>query len=318
MSYAFPRHVERVDEAVRQIATEQIDRALAEIDDADLAAHKTVHQVRKRCKKLRALARLVRPSFPSYRLEDAFFRDLAGGLSGARDAQVMCDAYAGLVDEGGEAAGGDRFAAIGVELDRRRQAAIADLDDEQLKKAREALDEARARVAVWSLDADGFEAIRPGLKVTHKRCRQALDAADRKPTAERLHELRKRAKYCWYHLRLLKNHMPATFDNREAAAGALGELLGDDHDLAVLLAAIEADREVFGGKKLTKAFRKLIDARRALLQEEAIGLAHSLFDDKPKAFAGTFAQSWSAGPEPAAEEADNPASRFPTPAVIGA
>ena len=98
MSYAFPRDVERIDEAVRQIAAEQIDKAIAEIDDADLTAHETVHQVRKRCKKLRALARLVRPGFPSYKKENAFFRDLARGLSGARDAQVMCDAYNRLVD----------------------------------------------------------------------------------------------------------------------------------------------------------------------------------------------------------------------------
>lgn len=317
MSYAFPRDVESVDEAARQIAAEQIDKAIAEIDDADLAAHETVHQVRKRCKKLRALARLVRPGFPSYKKENAFFRDLARGLSGARDAQVMCDAYARLVEEAAEAADGDRFAAIGTELERRREVAIAGLDEEHLKTVREALVEARARVDGWLLQADGFGAVRPGLKATYKRCRQALDAAEKKPTAARLHELRKRAKYCWYDLRLLKHHLPAAFENRVAATSALGDLLGDDHDLAVLGAQIEADREAFGGKKLTKAFLKRIDGKRSMLQEEAFGLARSLFDDKPKAFVGALAQSWSAGPEPSKAPAP-PADRSPTPAIIGA
>lgn len=318
MSYAFPRHVERIDEAVRQIAAEQIDKAIAEIDDAGLAAHETVHQVRKRCKKLRALARLVRPGFPSYKKENAFFRDLARGLSGARDAQVMCEAYHRLVGESAEPADGDRFAAIVAELERRRDAAIAGLDEEQLKAAREVLVEARVRIAGWSLRADGFGAVRPSLKATYERCRQALGAVDKKPTAARLHELRKRAKYCWYHLRLLTHHMPAAFENRVAATSALGDLLGDDHDLAVLSAQLEADRGAFGGKKPIKAFQKLIDAQRAMLQEEALGLAHSLFDDKPKAFADAFAQSWSASPEPPAEAPTGPVSRFPTPAIIGA
>ena len=44
----------------QRIATEQIDRAIDELDDSSLDYHETIHQVRKRCKKLRGLLRLVR------------------------------------------------------------------------------------------------------------------------------------------------------------------------------------------------------------------------------------------------------------------
>ena len=43
---------ESVDSGVRRIAMEQVEKAIREIDDAELGSHETVHQVRKRCKRL--------------------------------------------------------------------------------------------------------------------------------------------------------------------------------------------------------------------------------------------------------------------------
>jgi hypothetical protein len=53
-----------------------------------------VHQVRKLCKKLRGLIRLVRPEFDNFQKEDEFFRDAARELSYVRDAQSII----GLID----------------------------------------------------------------------------------------------------------------------------------------------------------------------------------------------------------------------------
>ena len=79
---------EAVATAMRRIAREQIDEALAELEDSELDEDKKVHQVRKRCKKLRGLIRLYRPAFKQgYAIENAWFRDAARPLSGVRDAQ---------------------------------------------------------------------------------------------------------------------------------------------------------------------------------------------------------------------------------------
>ena len=64
MSYRFEPG-EKVERGVKRMAREQIDKALAEIDSDELDVHERVHQVRKRCKKLRAIARLVRPALGS-------------------------------------------------------------------------------------------------------------------------------------------------------------------------------------------------------------------------------------------------------------
>ena len=52
------RQKESVQDAIQRIATEQIDKAIAEIEDAARDRHEVIHQVRKRCKKLQALVRL--------------------------------------------------------------------------------------------------------------------------------------------------------------------------------------------------------------------------------------------------------------------
>ena len=79
MAYRIRTKDDDVEQAVRRIACEQIDRALAEIDDDGLDFARKVHQVRKRCKKLRGLVRLVRPALDAYGRENAAFRDAAGG-----------------------------------------------------------------------------------------------------------------------------------------------------------------------------------------------------------------------------------------------
>ena len=69
MAYTFKRG-KSVQKNVRHIAESQVDKAIAEIDDSDLSMSDTVHQIRKRCKKLRGLIRLVRPRFGAYAAEN--------------------------------------------------------------------------------------------------------------------------------------------------------------------------------------------------------------------------------------------------------
>ena len=58
MSYSI-QPGERLIDGLRRIAVEQLDRAIDEVDDATIDRNVVVHQVRKRCKKIRAMLRLV-------------------------------------------------------------------------------------------------------------------------------------------------------------------------------------------------------------------------------------------------------------------
>src|SRR4051794_11864935 len=80
---------EPVEKRFRDIALSQIDAALEAIDRPDEGGRSAVHEVRRRCKKLRGLLRLVRPAFDQFGHENGAIRDAAATLSSARDAEVQ-------------------------------------------------------------------------------------------------------------------------------------------------------------------------------------------------------------------------------------
>lgn len=75
-------------EAMHRIASEPIGSALPYTGDEEADLHETVHEVRKRCKKIRGLIRLFRPSFPPASAEDAEHAEqgLASALADRSDA----------------------------------------------------------------------------------------------------------------------------------------------------------------------------------------------------------------------------------------
>ncbi|HSG63837.1 MAG TPA: CHAD domain-containing protein, partial [Gammaproteobacteria bacterium] len=80
---------ESVENAVRRIAASQLDYALAALEAADGGFDAAVHEVRRRCKRLRAVMRLVRGSMAEFDARDQWLRDTSGLLSHTRDAAVL-------------------------------------------------------------------------------------------------------------------------------------------------------------------------------------------------------------------------------------
>ena len=55
MAYSFKIDDDSLTTAVRRVALDQIDTALDEAADDDISEAERIHQLRKRCKKLRGL-----------------------------------------------------------------------------------------------------------------------------------------------------------------------------------------------------------------------------------------------------------------------
>jgi CHAD domain-containing protein len=279
---------------LRRIAEEQIDKAISEILDERVARHETVHQVRKRCKKVRGLIRLVRPEFKDYSRENRFFRDAARELSYVRDAQSMIECFDGLMEHFAEQVNREAFASIRRQLADRRQTIADDrvgLDkrmDQFLVKMREA----RQRAGSWKIKDDGFSVAEGGLRKTFGRGRKALYEAYENPGDACFHEFRKRTKYHWYHLRLLRPIWSDMLSVQCQAADGLSDLLGDDHDLAVFRTTLLADPGDFESETDVQALVGLIDRRRMELQAEARPLAERLFAEKPAQLADRFRAYW--------------------------
>ena len=287
---------ESTQDGLRRCAREQLDEAIAQlgtgVNDDPVEA---VHEARKSLKKTRSLLRLSRGTLDpdERRRENAALRDAGRELSAARDAEVMLEATDELAERFAGRVPQATFDAIRRHLEAGRDPARRRLMESGLTgQVAEELKADRARIDDWPLRRAGWKALEPGLHRSYARGRAGLGQARSHPTAENLHDWRKRTKDLWYHLRLLKPSAPGIVGGAAKEADKLSKLLGDDHDLAVLHETLEhSAREL---KVDLDAVLELIDHRREQLQAEAIVLGQRLYAERPKAFVARIRRYWKA------------------------
>lgn len=295
MPYRF-QEGEDVQTAVRRCAREQLDRAIEELTEGVNADPvEAVHAARKALKKERSLLRLTRGSMDrgQRRQENAALRLAGQRLSLARDAEITIQALDDLADRYAGQLPKSTFDAIRDRLDAQAQTERDRLMDSGLTaEVADELRSIRTRSGDWTLGRRGWAALEPGLLRVYRDGRAAFKRARRGPTTENLHEWRKRAKDLWYHLRLLANAAPGTMRGHADDAHRLSDLLGDDHDLAVLrdrLPGLAPDLPVD-----VDPVYAIIDLRRADLQAQAMPLGERLYAEKPKAFGRRLRRYWKA------------------------
>ena len=286
MSYSFEPG-ETPEEGLRRIAASQCDKALEEL--ARGGPHGTLaHELRKRCKKLRGLVRLVRPVFPDYAEENRALRDAARRLEPLRDRAALDEAVDALEVAFDRQVSGGVFEALRARIGEARREGLEEAAREaRLEDFREEMLAVRRRAEGWALETDGKKALTKGLRKTYARARDAMAAAEAEPDAERLHEFRKRVKYHWYHCRLMKRAAPKFIAPQRKLASKLADVLGEHNDLADLEAAIDGWGGVGSGEE-EAVLRGLIVERREALAEEAFAEGALLLVEKPKPLAKRF------------------------------
>ncbi len=295
MAYALKRR-ETVQQSVRRIAAELLDQAVRDLsEETPQRAH---HRVRKGCKKIRALLRLVRGPIGNtvFAQENRWYRDFARRLSGVRDSQAVVESWADVAQavSPGDLRGipDSRITRALVERRDRLSAQISPSPERLIDD----LVEARERVGGWHLDRDGFDAIDEGLRAGFRRARSTQERAASRPTAARVHEWRKRAKDHWYHLRFIDHLWPEELHARSAALERLTTDLGRIHDLRILR---EALAEIALENDDNRACDRIIDNRRNALLDSALARGVHLFAEKPKSFATRIERHfelWKQGP----------------------
>lgn len=263
-------------------------------EDAAANPARAVHAARKAIKKQRALLRLVRDAAPpkQRRRENAALRAAARRLSGSRDADVMI----ATLDELAERYAGQVPHPVFDTLRGRLQAdrpVFSDLSPggpEGLTAAD--LAEVRTRIESWTLRGGDRRAITRGLNRTYRDGRAAMRTALRTPSDENLHAWRKRVKDLWYELRLLRGVCGEVAGGQAREAHRLADLLGDDHDLAVLRMTLLRSAEIATDLDAVLA---LIDHRREQLRREARLIGARVYAEPPKDFVRRMRRLWSAG-----------------------
>jgi CHAD domain-containing protein len=295
---------EPLAEALPRMAVGQIDIALELLapDRGASDAH-VVHETRKAIKRLRALLRLLEHQLgkKEYARDSDALRELAQRLSGARDAEVMRATLDGLIDRHPRALG--RRAGVRqlrgrllAEQTRMEQLALGSPTARSLALAE--LSVLRERIAAWSLpDRPGLQLVERDMKklYRHGQERHQRVLRGKGDQVRAMHEWRKRVKDLRYATEMLRrrdSRKRRRADERlrklAKRADALGELLGEDHDLAVLAQRLRAGRRAarqdtwHTGRKTRKALLKAIAKRRKTLRKRALRDGARLYRRSPK------------------------------------
>jgi CHAD domain-containing protein len=280
-------------EGIRRIALGRADKAVEELGDQDDLAD-SIHSARKDLKKLRSVLRLVRAKLGNdlYRAENGRYRDAGRLLSRSRDAEVKVETLSALRERLGEDLPPDLADAWLTALEGERDEIAGQADSEEggsrVAEARAAIAAGRDEVDDWPLRDDSWQLVEAGMLRSYRRGRRAMKRTRSDPAAENVHEWRKRTKDLWYQLRILRDAWRPVLGETADQAHELADLLGDHHDLAVLVEDL-ASRDLPGDRA---AVRTAIDRRQQELLACALDLGTRLFAEKPKAFGKRLESYW--------------------------
>ena len=288
------RQGESVPAGVRRMVAEQLDKAVEHLGCPDGKRDAHIHEARKATKRLRALVRLVRCGLGDevYALENQCYRDAGQRLSGLRDATVLVETLDRLVEFLGNDVPKSRFARVRTWLMERRDRAYVDSSNQVVQEVIAELVQARERLENWNLQREGWGGIRVGVQRIYARGRRDFAAAYALPSDEAFHDWRKQVKYLWYHTQILEPIWPPVMQALIEELDQLGELLGQDHDLAVLRTTVLAEFPRAGATATLMALEKRIDERRSRMQAQARLLGERIYLERPRDFTRRLGGYW--------------------------
>jgi CHAD domain-containing protein len=295
MAYRF-KLSETLEDGVCRIGLQQLDRALTQL--ADGSAHNVaVHASRKTLKRVRALLRLVRPGLSSsvYTTENTRYRDIGRLLSASRDRQVLVETAARL-----EAQTSGRTRAALAAVNKRFVGTIlttdAEAEAQTIAKARDDLGVGRAVFAKLDIKTNGTEGgyavAWAGLARSYAQGLRAMEHAYETGAAEAYHDWRKRVQHHWRHMSLFAPAWPEMFEARIATARQLSALLGEDHDLVMLVLALSPEGGVEATPNQVRLIAAFVETRQNAIRAEARVLGRRLYCESPTAFADTVRLYW--------------------------
>lgn len=277
--------------SLRACAIEQIEQAAEHLEQArrhEEDSVEAIHGARKALKRTRSALRLVAtgPGRGVARREDVRLRDCARALSGTRDADVMAATVEALAERyTGQMAAGT-FTAVREQLAVGGAGVRAGLEPLVLAET-QTLGSVAESLAQWPVEDVTWKHVLSGVERSYARGRKGFARARRSPTVEDLHDWRKRVKDLDFQQRLLHDAWPQVLSAHAREAHRLSELLGEDHDLAVLGTLLVVEHGP--AQRVAADTQPLLDViarRRADLQGRAQVLGGRVYADPPPDFAG--------------------------------
>ncbi len=280
-----------LDGEFRRIAAELIGKAEAALADPPVRPE-AIAVARRRMKKLRGLLRLARPALGEecYRKENWRYRDCGRALSRRRDASAAIEAL-DLLDASEPASKPADMEIIAPRdltsvpsqlratlSDRRnRLAPVAACDPDPAERVLAELKAGRLQLGALPLATLDPQTCVAGLSRIYRQAAAGLGRVRSQPDTAAFHDWRKRVKYHWMHLRLIRDIWPAPLNARALHCKRLSDLLGDANDLAVLKAVLDGDPALGSMADDPGELAARIGRARSTLHAQALALGEDLF-----------------------------------------
>lgn len=265
-----------------RIEQEQLHKIFRDTEFRDQTPDTTVHEVRKRFKKLRALAKLFRYLNPEFKEKNRYYRDLGRRLSDLRDARVKLDLLTQLERDSQQ-----DLTSIREQLEKHYEA-VTDGGASTREILKSVVDDLKGKAveqpAPESLEDP--EALAKGYKRVYKRARRGHEASfhNSDPDPERdFHEYRKQAKYHYLQTQLLHKAWPRVLKARWKETKTLATDLGDDHDITLIHQFLPGPEEDdLADAETLYTLHSLLRQKREELHQRVFPLGECCFVEKPK------------------------------------
>lgn len=293
---------------VKRVTMEQLELAAAGFVDGN-GVGSAVHESRKSIKRVRALIRLVRGELPDdiYAFENESLRDTARLVSEIRAAQSVLDSALSIQGIYGELLAEGTFSELVARLSTRRDLTELEAveDPNLVGRVVRGLERAYHRHGSWPTDPearevyglgirDSFDAVKPGLAGTYRRGRKTMVRAYRRAAPGDFHEWRKRVKDLRHQMEFLAPLWPEVVVGTAMTLERLGNVLGEDNDLAELMALLRERPDLCPDSRERSLFRALVNQRRSELQLAAEILGRRVYAEHPKSLTARFEEYWGA------------------------
>lgn len=294
---------------VKRVTMEQLELAAAGYFDSEAPFGTAVHESRKSIKRVRAMLRLVRGELSDriYDFENKSLRDTGRLLSDLRAAQGVMNAALSIENIYGDLLAEGTFSEMIARLSRRRDLTeLNALEDPNLMgRVVRSLERAYHRYGSWPTDPDArevyglgirdsFDALGPGLDSTYSHGRVSMVTAYRRNASGDFHEWRKRVKDLRHQMEFLAPLWPEVVVGTAMTLHRLGDILGEDNDLAELLGLLRERSDLCPDSRERSLFRALARQRRSELQLAAEILGRRVYAEKPEDLTWRFGEYWGA------------------------
>jgi CHAD domain-containing protein len=271
---------EDVAAALLRLLCDDLNGALAELGAAGPREDR-IHRVRQRLKRVRTILRVLEPRFGDRAVEARHgVAGVARLLASARDADVVAASARALAEATAGMDGDVGFDRVVKVLDD--EAAIAHRKNTPFVEVKRRLTAIAVSVAEFGTEFDGGQLFDAALKRAYRRGQRAMRQAETSLATPDLHRWRIAVKRLWHLVRLARRQLPGEGRRLANRLNRLGDLLGLDHDHAMLAEKLALSPA--GDPALLRQLSVIAERRREL-EKEAFELGARIYRRRPRSFA---------------------------------